>query len=204
MTYSFLCRLKHCFSLHPDTTPPQSNHTVTPTHIEPEQYNTWNRATISRKLLKMDVLTFEICWALNNEIKKQVTSSWPVFIQLPAYNSLNYTNIQQRVYICVLRVLPVLAGTDIQNSQWSNTYSSPTNYYASRNFQINSQFQNWGEASPLCIIICKASYIISQNKTKIYLLTTVIKLATTTPYFGQSKGDHQVVHSSSKLYKISK
>ena len=28
------------FSLHKDTTPPQPNHTVTPTHIEPEQYNT--------------------------------------------------------------------------------------------------------------------------------------------------------------------
>jgi hypothetical protein len=35
-----LCRLKHCFSLHNDTTPPQPNHTITPTHIEPEQYNT--------------------------------------------------------------------------------------------------------------------------------------------------------------------
>jgi len=29
-----------CFSLHKDTTPPQPNHTVTPAHIEPEQYNT--------------------------------------------------------------------------------------------------------------------------------------------------------------------
>jgi hypothetical protein len=28
-----------CFSLHPDNTPPQSNHNVTPTHIVPEQYN---------------------------------------------------------------------------------------------------------------------------------------------------------------------
>jgi len=28
------------FSLHKDTTPPQPNHTVTQTHIEPEQYNT--------------------------------------------------------------------------------------------------------------------------------------------------------------------
>jgi len=26
-------------SLRPDTTPPQPNHNVTPTHIEPEQYN---------------------------------------------------------------------------------------------------------------------------------------------------------------------
>ena len=33
-------RLKQSFSLHKDTTPPQPNHTVTPTHIEPEQYNT--------------------------------------------------------------------------------------------------------------------------------------------------------------------
>ena len=56
-----LCRLKQCFSLHNDTTPPQPNHIVTPTHIEPEQYNTRNKSTISRKLVKMDVLTFETC-----------------------------------------------------------------------------------------------------------------------------------------------
>jgi len=30
----------------------------------------------------MDVLTSETCWALNNEIKKHVTSSWSLFIQL--------------------------------------------------------------------------------------------------------------------------
>jgi hypothetical protein len=62
-----LCRLRLCLSLHKDTTPPQPNHTVTPTHIEPEQYNSWNKSTISRKLLKMDVLTFETCWAVNSE-----------------------------------------------------------------------------------------------------------------------------------------
>jgi len=28
-----------CLSLHTDTTPPQPNHNVTPTHIEPKQYN---------------------------------------------------------------------------------------------------------------------------------------------------------------------
>ena len=33
------------FSLHKDTTPPQPIHTVTPTHIEPEQYNPWNNST---------------------------------------------------------------------------------------------------------------------------------------------------------------
>jgi len=33
----------------------------------------------------MDVLTFETCLALNNEIK-QVTSSWSIFIQLSRSN----------------------------------------------------------------------------------------------------------------------
>jgi len=33
------------FSLHMDTTPPQPNHNVTPTHIEPEQYNPWHNST---------------------------------------------------------------------------------------------------------------------------------------------------------------
>ena len=64
--------------MHTDTTPPQPSHNVTPTHIEPEQYNPWN----SRKLLRMGVLTSETCWALNNEIIKQVTSTWSLFIQL--------------------------------------------------------------------------------------------------------------------------
>ena len=33
------------FSLHPNTTPPQPNHNLTPTHIVPEQYNPWNNST---------------------------------------------------------------------------------------------------------------------------------------------------------------
>jgi len=32
-------------ALHPDTTPPQLNHNLTPTRIEPEQYNPWNNST---------------------------------------------------------------------------------------------------------------------------------------------------------------
>jgi len=47
------------------------------------QSNTTHEITqqISRKLLRVDVLTSETCWALNNEIIKQVTSSWSFFIQ---------------------------------------------------------------------------------------------------------------------------
>ena len=33
------------FSLHLDTTPPQPNHNVTPTHIVPEQYSPWHNST---------------------------------------------------------------------------------------------------------------------------------------------------------------
>ena len=170
-----VCRLKF-FSLHTDTTPPQSNHNVTPKHIEPEQYNPWNNSTnksqapedgcintrnmlttppqpnhnvtpkhiepeqynpwknstnmsqapedgcinirnmlttppqpnhnvtpntsnqnntthertqqIRRKLLRMVVITSETCWVLNNEIIKQVTSRWSLFIQLSTWNRI--------------------------------------------------------------------------------------------------------------------
>jgi len=37
---------------------------------------------ISRKLLRMDVLKSETCWALSKEIIKQVTSGWSLFTQL--------------------------------------------------------------------------------------------------------------------------
>jgi len=64
-----VCRLKHkCFSLHTDTTQSNTTHEIT--------------QQISCRLLRMDVLTSETCSALNNEIKKQVTSSWSLFIQL--------------------------------------------------------------------------------------------------------------------------
>jgi len=33
------------FSLHKNTTPLQPNHNITPTRIEPEQYNPWNNST---------------------------------------------------------------------------------------------------------------------------------------------------------------
>jgi len=66
-----ICRLRHqCLSLHMDTTSNQSN-----TTHEITQH-------ISRKLLRMAVLTSETCWALNKEIIKQMTSSWSRFTQL--------------------------------------------------------------------------------------------------------------------------
>jgi len=50
----------------------------------PSQSNTTHEITqqISRKLLRMDVLTSETCSALNNDILKQVISSWSLCTQL--------------------------------------------------------------------------------------------------------------------------
>jgi len=56
----------------------QPNHNVTPTHIEPDTTHEVTQR-ISRKLLRMDVLTSERCWALNKGLIKQVTSSWSLF-----------------------------------------------------------------------------------------------------------------------------
>ena len=78
-----LCRLK------PEHTSNQSN----TTHEITQQ--------ISRKLLKMDVLTFEICWAVNSEIIKQVTSSCSIFIQTQinlTYASTSHKNPHDRIW----------------------------------------------------------------------------------------------------------
>jgi len=48
----------------------------------------------------MDVLTSEICWALNNETIKQVTSSWALFIQLLRFSSKS-RSLQNKTYPCV-------------------------------------------------------------------------------------------------------
>jgi len=68
------CRMKPASGYHTTPAKPQRNS---------YQSNTTHEITqqISRKLMRMDVLTSETCWALNNEIIKQVTSSWSLFIQ---------------------------------------------------------------------------------------------------------------------------
>ena len=63
------------------------------------QSNTTHEITqqISRKLLKMDVLTFETCWAVNSETIKQVTSSWSIFIQLSVALYLSHNEFRREI-----------------------------------------------------------------------------------------------------------
>ena len=85
MQASACIRIPH----HPSRSTPWHQHTSS-------QSNTTHEITqqISHKLLRMDVLTFETCWAVNGEIIKQVTSSWSVFIQL--YRS--FMNFRKNVH----------------------------------------------------------------------------------------------------------
>ena len=64
-------------------TPHHHSHTTTLLQHTSNQSNTTHEITqhISRKLLRMDVLTSETCWALSKEIIKQITSSWSRFTQ---------------------------------------------------------------------------------------------------------------------------
>ena len=78
----FDSRLRQCLSLLTDTTPPHPNHNVTPTHIEPDQYNPWNNSTKKSQAPEDGYINIETCWTLNKEIIKQVTSNWSLFTQL--------------------------------------------------------------------------------------------------------------------------
>ena len=68
---------------------PTPGYTITPAKPQHKHQHSSNENNttleitqqISHKLLRMDVLTSETCWAVNNEIIKQVTSSWSLFIQ---------------------------------------------------------------------------------------------------------------------------
>ena len=48
----------------PDTTPPQPNHSVTPTHIEPEQYNPWNNSTNKSQAPEDGCINIRNLWSI--------------------------------------------------------------------------------------------------------------------------------------------
>jgi hypothetical protein len=61
-----LRRLKHCFSLHKDTTPPQP-HQISNTQRTKNETTNVVIHQHSRKLLMMDILMSETCWACNTD-----------------------------------------------------------------------------------------------------------------------------------------
>jgi len=86
-------------------------HTTTTQHQHTSNQNHTTHA--SRKLLRMDVLTSETCWAVNNEIIKQVTSSWSLFIQQTLYAS-HFIQYQILRKLTAVKIL----GSQYINSTW--------------------------------------------------------------------------------------
>jgi len=89
----------------------------------------------------MDVLTFEICWAVNGEIIKQVTSSWSIFIQLwlnyieqmiPELSGAWYT-IRLMVYISNITTLKI------------NLLCILSFYYNIWNYFLGQFFKQWDD-----------------------------------------------------------
>ena len=52
------------FSLHTVTTPPKPNHNVTPTRIEPEQYNPWNNSTNKSQATEDGCINIRNMWSI--------------------------------------------------------------------------------------------------------------------------------------------
>jgi len=74
--------------------------------------NVRNKSTISRKLLKMDVLTFETCWAVNSEIIKasDIKLVYHYSTIKMMHGPRNIRNIRERMFtICVTTTLRALA-----------------------------------------------------------------------------------------------
>ena len=73
---------------------------------------------ISRKLLRMDVLTSETCRAVNNEIIKQMASSWSLFVQVrlsPFLILLYMISLTLQKVTCLFRTLLVHLTGDPHN-----------------------------------------------------------------------------------------
>jgi len=115
-----VCRLlQPAYGYHITTAKPQRN---TSTH---------RTRSISRKLLRMDVLTSKTCGALNKEIIKQVTSSWSFFTQLSRWCTVQYT------YDVLVYVHLLILG-DCEKSYILKRSSRCVKYRCHRNYLLDS------------------------------------------------------------------
>jgi len=90
--------------------PAYGYHTTTTQHQHTSNQNHTTHAIthkISRQLLRMDVLTSETRWAVNNEIIKQVTSSWSLHqVGLSLFNYSRLTTLINWKQVTVRSLLP--------------------------------------------------------------------------------------------------
>ena len=135
---------------------------------------------ITHKLLRMAVLASETCWALNNEIIKQVTWSWYLFTQLSLY-LLTYSLLVNCKISCRFMQLQFISCINITNCKvkcinfqvmWQNFIKD--SMYCKGNANIshdwNSGLQEVLNSVPVIILIfcCNWNSFIptSQNTTE--------------------------------------
>jgi hypothetical protein len=153
---------KQCFSLHPDTTPPQPNHKVTPTRIVPEQCNPWNNSTNKSQAPEDGCINIRNMLSIKkNEIKKQVTSSWSLFIQ-----------ISQPVVCQCCHLL-------LSNTVWGITFCSPLIIWCLCTVIILTKLQQEGgtfTVPTLCMFSIQCSvYLIACSRWEVFLASVGIK-----------------------------
>jgi len=85
---------------------------------------------ISRKLLRVDVLTSETCWALSKEIIKQVTTSWSLFTQPYQIKTL----FKYKTQSCKIKMAPLLLSLRGKHSE--RTDKSPLSAYWVGNYRV--------------------------------------------------------------------
>ena len=77
---------------------------ITPAHLKSAQYSLHNNAPSSRKLLKMDVLTSETCWAVNWHNKASVIKLVYLYSNFCSYFQLSSLTALQRIHNDLMKV----------------------------------------------------------------------------------------------------
>jgi len=114
---------------------------VTTTHIEPEQYNPWNNSTNKSQAPEDGCSNIRTCWALSNEIIKQVTSRWSLFIQMLFHMTL--TMVHHTHTYCCTDYSPTSNASKLTQSiqhHFSKTGSAPVFRLASKTCYYISTF----------------------------------------------------------------
>jgi len=105
--------------LHTDTTPPQPNHNVTPTHIEPEQYNPWNNSTNKSQAPQ------DGCINIRNMLSIKQWNNKASDIKLVSLYStikMMYGPINMRSYIMFIYKVPKNKFRELYSYTWLTTH----------------------------------------------------------------------------------
>jgi len=104
----------------------------------------------------MDVWTSETCWALNNEIKKQVTSSWSLFIQLCILFVVHKNKLHSQCDVKSCTVMEQAATSHLSNpsvrTRWTDGLGIPGSKAISSQIIVSLFLQNGTNNGRRCVV----------------------------------------------------